>query len=1061
MRDDFKLYHVDMNEFPAHTAELDRQVVVCNGYQRPRFVDTGRKVSGYLGIDEWGNYWKKPTKNWLVAGTLDAAKYYSIKVVPSDTEQAYLTGILVGPPTFPAIPVTPTQALSGIQWNIPAHDQWETHECGTATSDGTAGVQDTSKAWTVDEWAGLYVWNATTGQRVIITSNTADAITATDFVITTGEYFAIQKKTVKRRLIYAAEMDSPDGLLAATFHYQGAVDGAEAATYNLTEFVTSQISPADDIIEPPYGAVTHEAGGRVYIGGGIKDEYGTAYVDVSVEDIQATSDSNEDIDVSIVSALREAVAAKLETDELRFTAQTVGTDGNEISVKMQNTGADALSVAVSTNAITVTLKTDEGMKANATWGQINEARVHVEYDEAGIEGNSKILSFGYQETPGAGMYAVIDGDILRVYLGNIAGEASFDDAKNTRELIVAAINDLSAGFTATVAGVAGSIGTVGQVNLREGSNPGISSTAAEVKAEMDSTGAAVALVATEVRVAGVVPALDETNLAGGEDARVAAVGEEDEQYGRFMRYTLGSALADLANVVPGSVVTVTNSDDSENNVAEVIITRVDPDMRWFEIRNDSGVAADGNESMTIAITHNVVLGTDTRFAEAMKGGTILFANDSERFTIAGVDSVNQRLYLAVKYTGVAVSEAVAFEIRTFNELYWSDNANPHTFRSANYARFPENIVALTTYQETILVFCERNIYTYSIENPAAVPQRITTAQVKITAPWSIAVSPSYGVLFWDGNGFSLTDGIRVVSVTKDKCQWLMEGVHRDMEWNIRALWDNMNQRWLAVFPYGGDATNNYGLHIEGSDRRVYGIQMVDVNAIWIAQGEDDEPVVRHGTTSRHTGTTGGVVFDHIPEAVTDALPSDSGFIATVTNHDRDTNTITVHSDAEITALPGTPVLGWPQGVETAYYKNFIFSSITEDDTAESPYVYDLIYSDDWDIDSIGDGDYLFFGGFAVDYGIKWTNFNSPHIRHNVRRIEIDVEPFSGFVIIDHYANNNEDTPIYSSTHIVTGEHKILSTPKMGGHYTYGFRVRAVAASRLRIDNITILFDPVI
>ena len=1063
MRDEFKLYHVDMTPFPAHTAEMERQVLVCNGYERPRFVDTGRRVGGYLGIDDWGNYWQKPTYNQLVAGSLNASKFYSVKAVPLDTSQAYATGILNGSPTLPSIPIRPTSANGGIRWNLPEHTQWESHECGRTSADAVGGVEDETKTWTVNQWVGMYVWNPETDQREIITANDATTLTAAGFDLVESKYYAIQQKTVKRIAIYAAEMDSPQNLVAASFHYQAVVDGSGPTTWDMKDFALSNVFAQDDIIQPPNAFVCHEAGGRTYIGGGIREERGTAYVDMSVEQVQASSDPNEGVDVALVAALRDAVAARLMTDKIRFVAQTAGAAGNNIRVGLLNTGADTLSVGVAGNDISVTLRTDEGTKANAIWGQINEARVRVTADTAGISFNDWILSFNYQETPGAGMYAVLDGTVIRVYLGNAEGEAFFDDAKNTRELIVQAINELDAGVTAEVAGEAGSIATVGQVQLRFGKEPIPLSTAAEIAAEIVATPAADALVFGEVIAAGAVSELPLTNLSGGEDDAVAEVGQDDDEFGRFMRYTLQSAIADMTNIERGSVVTVTNSDNAGNNVTDAIVTRVDPDKRWFEIHNEDGVVAADNQSMTIDITHNVVIGDDdTLFAEAMQGGTILFSTDTEPFAIRAVDRLAQKLMLRDKYDGRAtdIADKKSFVVQTFNHLYWSDNANPHTYRAANYAEFPENIVAIATYQETLLVFCERNIYVYSIEQPESQPLRISSAQVHITAPWSVSASPSNGVLFWDGNGFSITDGVRVVSVTKDTCQWLMEGVHRDMEWNIRSVWDNKNQRWLTAFPYGGDATNNYGLIITGSDRRVYGVQMVDVNAFWVAPSADGHPVVRHGTSSRGSGVYGGIIFDHDIDQPTDGLPANSGFIARVTGHNPATREITIHCDRQITASPGTPCLAWPQTVSPSYYKNFMISAIEEDTAATSPYVYTVSYGSDWDLDSVITGDLLFIGGIVVDYGIKWTNFGSPHYRHNVRRIEIDCEPFTGFVIIDHYANNDETRPIFSESKIVAGEHKILSSPKRGGHYTYGFRIRAIAATKIRVDNITILFDPV-
>jgi hypothetical protein len=104
------------------------------------------------------------------------------------------------------------------------------------------------------------------------------------------------------------------------------------------------------------------------------------------------------------------------------------------------------------------------------------------------------------------------------------------------------------------------------------------------------------------------------------------------------------------------------------------------------------------------------------------------------------------------------------------------------------------------------------------------------------------------------------------------------------------------------------------------------------------------------------------------------------------------------------------------------------------------------------------GDLLFAGYIPFDYGIKWTDFSSPQYRHQVRNIQIDLENMTGKLYVDHFLDMNE-TPVATNEYDVTPADTKITVPfRMGKCYKYGFRLRGVSSTQLKISSFELMFD---
>lgn len=449
---------------------------------------------------------------------------------------------------------------------------------------------------------------------------------------------------------------------------------------------------------------------------------------------------------------------------------------------------------------------------------------------------------------------------------------------------------------------------------------------------------------------------------------------------------------------------------------------------------------------------HVVHGIDLKLAEGCIAHSLTWEGESETYRIESVDPVAQTCTIDRDYTGAAISEETAGDVLMVsrNELYRSEVNNPHNYSLAFTHEISGNTRRLVAYTNALFIFTDTELYLLPYEAiDEGFPEHVFS-NIVISAPHAIAASNTNGVLFWDGAGFSVTDGIRVNSVTNTTCRWLMDGVNPEMTHNFRATWNNQESRWEVAFAYGNGITNDYGLYIT-EDYRVYGIMRFDMNAIWQDVSDDGRPEMRHGTSARTTGQ--GIIWRHNQELASDGVPEDSAMLGVVTAYNVDTRTVTIECATQVSVLPGVPLVFLGSGSTFSA----LAASITE--TGTEPYVYDVVLGQDWQGAQIGIGSTAVFGGIPFVYGVRWSDFQSPQYRHQVRRTELDIEPTVGYLAIEHYQNLDEREPLHTEVReIGMGDTKVVFPLRKSAIYQYGFRLRGVCLDRILIDGFSTLFD---
>lgn len=549
-----------------------------------------------------------------------------------------------------------------------------------------------------------------------------------------------------------------------------------------------------------------------------------------------------------------------------------------------------------------------------------------------------------------------------------------------------------------------------------------------------------------------------TRTATGAGADSIAVSVADDSYNgadaaKIMRYTLGANLSDLSDVYVGSVVSSTGFTNSENDITDKLVKQVDESNRWFDVLNNDGVAEVDDIDCEVVITANVITGNasgadQTYFSEGMVDGRIKFDADGaiSPITVDWVDSVTQQIGLRVEYNGNNSADNT-YELQSDYGLYYSDSRNPHRFRVENLSdAFEDRIKSLSSVGKTVLIFCENSLYGLDLDSLGSVP-RLISDNVRCPAPFSV-VETEFGVLFFDGEGFSVTDGINVTSLTAFKAIDYLSQINRERESEIIGVYDRKNKRVEFSFTLGTDSQNNYGLHLTVGSWNVFPHSRPDANALWVNY-ENGESFVYHGT-SGELSDGDGRIWKH--DGATDGLRDSSSYILNIVEVVDQTATVT--TDGEVLSQIGDPITFYPNG--GGNYREMIIETITQ--IATDPYTYEITFNSEYDITAWNIDDLLLVGLIPFDFGVKWTDFSSPQYLHQVRALHIDVNNLYGVLYIDHYYDLGEEpagTSVFSTT---PAESKIVVPVKLGKGYNYGFRMRGYSLRQARIYDFIVQFD---
>ena len=374
--------------------------------------------------------------------------------------------------------------------------------------------------------------------------------------------------------------------------------------------------------------------------------------------------------------------------------------------------------------------------------------------------------------------------------------------------------------------------------------------------------------------------------------------------GQVMRYTRNTGLWDSDVVFIGAYVTVNANGggspiNAVNELTDARVLYVATDETYFDVLHPTGVAeagVHGDISFKLNyLTGNTSGANQTYFDEGFIGSKISLTGDNRSYIVAWVDPITQEMGLTSLYEGALAGTSVAYNLRNDTKVSYSITFDPGVHPTSNYVDVDDYVVGLGHIGRSVIVFGESSITRFSADEPAQGLSSILSSK-GCTAPYSI-VETSKGILFWDGEGVSLTDGTHVRSLTENRVDDLMVGANRDQEYNYRAVYDADEETYTLFFAHGSEVTNDHSILIRLSSGDVYPMKRKDVNAVWRERDSDGIWRTHHGTSARHTNSTNSYVWEHRDDVGHDGVPGTDGiddFMGEVTSvADIGTNTVEV------------------------------------------------------------------------------------------------------------------------------------------------------------------------
>ena len=1051
-------------------AELSDHVVLTTGYDKPRYANIKDSKAGYLGWDAWADYWNKATGATAAVISTHAQDeaWYSCKVVPIDSDKSWRGVLDEGNPTTASQPVQGSvkyTSATGAYINV-------TTGAGTTTRFTlSSGTFDTSII------AGCLI--KTTGFTDANYSGVA--VSAVDGSSTWIEYDSGTAPTTDTS-VAAATLTA-----ALTIRWTIPIH-AQRRTLGHTGTATTVAETSDTVITDSAASF----GGDELVG-------------VTVENVETG------LTYTIASNTATTFTITGETSifatDARYRVIEYECQKRRIYISKSTTAEGAISAVFYYNGIvednsTTTFDQSSYVTTTSIAPSEKFAPPYARFCHTAF--NSIWMGGGIKDTTGTASYIE----------GILQGEAaSYSTPSLVMDSGLISADDEFNGYTIR--------------NMTNGNTDVVLDTVLSTNTLVLTTGgAAWAAVDDDI-----VIYESRTSTASANEG--IAVSKTDETYSGsgdvvVARYTLGSALTDWSKIYVGSYVTITGSNESGNDVSNLRVLRVG--TKWFEVYNNDMVAETDTGGMKVEVVINVYEGASSNMTEGMVGGNIILDGDSN-YTISWVDTINQRIGVATMHAvPLELLTGKTIELITRNSLYKSDAYSPKVFSSTNVFEIQDDIVALSNIAQYVVVFCERSIWHKSYRNLAEEPVLISSSY-GCSAPYSICKTEK-GIVFYDGRGFSMTDGVNVQTVTAYKADNYLANMNNNLITNIRGVFNKVKRRLEYFFPFSTEATNNYGMEIGVDSNNVYPTERMDVNAAWVEEDSDSDLQVNHGSSSRLTDSATGDIWTHDEDKMTDGLPAGTDFYTTVlqdgsetdtgvvdsystkvitdsseswtTNafagytirNDTDTSvandtvvsnngttltlttggsweasdaftliqprTLTVQGNTlnlDTTENEGVPAIVLTQSSNQDYLP-FVIKKCTVYDNSASPKKYKIEYDNDFDLSDMIVNDIMLVGVIPWFYGIKWTDFSSPHSPHHVRELHIDLEPSRGYVYVDHYVDNIP-TPVKTTSHyLTTTDTKIVSEFNHKKCYFYGYRIRGYSQQKIKITDISVLEDPV-
>lgn len=534
---------------------------------------------------------------------------------------------------------------------------------------------------------------------------------------------------------------------------------------------------------------------------------------------------------------------------------------------------------------------------------------------------------------------------------------------------------------------------------------------------------------------------------------------------RIARYT--TAAPAPTGTTLGSCVTVTGCTGANigNNVTGARILQVDSVARqWFEILNPDAVTSGGSISGSAATVYpQIVTGTGTYWRRGMEGGQFGFVGEAT-MTILSVDEAAQTLMLGSFYEGDATDDTEGeYSISSSYSLYRSNFRDPHAYASDAVIPVDGEVTAIAAVNGNVLLCTETKIYRMNHENLSLSPQ-IASDHVGCPAPFSV-VTVGSKVYFYDGYGFSVTDGFDVQSLSQYKLRDLMESVNPDMKHNVRGVFDPEKNQIEWVFPLDTSVTNDYGVIMNVSTGDFYPMKRKDVNCLWREKGADGIRRTFHGTTTRHNDSGVAYVWMHSDDMESDGLAEASEHAGVIT------------SVADLESSGFFVVRGASSDFVIDSHDNEGIPFVIEDGTGTvelhgvvrkmevsglsggtDPESYDVYPATDYPTTGIALGQRFFLGSIPFVYGPKWVDFDSPRYLHQPYELHIDCEPCGPLTVYVDFFKNGIPTIVQTVSRELSLTDTKAVVPYTGGTcHSFGFRIRCYTNKRLRIQNMSIIY----
>lgn len=395
-------------------------------------------------------------------------------------------------------------------------------------------------------------------------------------------------------------------------------------------------------------------------------------------------------------------------------------------------------------------------------------------------------------------------------------------------------------------------------------------------------------------------------------------------------------------------------------------------------------------------------------------------------------------------------------------LCWTDTANPYRWPLENYMKLEEKGFGISATDQYLLIFGNSHIMRV---NPFAIAQGYTMASAEVgrTSHQSL-VQYRNQVFFYDGSGFSSTDGFNVTALTLHRVNQRLNLIDRDRVYQISGTLLPDRGKIIWTYPKLGEIANNYGLEINVTTGDCYPLEWNDVNYLWTGiDPSNRKRYLYHGSSGRFTDSANAHIYKHGTDYITDALPSASAYLGEV--YSTAANQINVRIPATATQFvvgadgnEGIPFIARNPS-DSVGELHGVVKLMTDLGVTGAWNNYSITLHADYNITNVAAGDEFYLGCIPVYWGPKWNDFGSPRYKHDVKDLQIDFNPLDGpMTLVVDWFKNGVETSIKRNQKVLAAGDSIVHIPfKYGQVHSVGFRLRVYGPYRIEIQHYTLTF----